>query len=1307
MKEHIILATRMAAVFGRIGEYDKDKEEWKAYVERLQHFFAANKIEEKQRLSVFLSTIGASTYQILRGLVAPRKAGELELDVLLEALEGYFSPKPSQTMQRFKFHSRNRLPGESINAYVATLRRLSEHCEFGTFWDEMLRDRLVCGIEDPSIQKRLLAERKLDFQKALDIALAMESANRDLKNIGNDVKNVQLPTSSSVHKLSSRDKPKQRRSSSTFNCYRCNSKDHAAKDCSYKQHVCHFCKKKGHLKKACNKLRSRGNIKSLEEQPPLETAQEHDEYSLFALSGDKSSSITVNLTIEGSILPMEVDTGSSRTIISKSTFCKYLTGKQLTPTNARLKTYSGQEVKVCGELMVNAAYGGQQATLPLLVVEGDGQSLLGRDWLHCLKLDWHQIFSIHHNNCMEEVLSHHKEVFGTELGTLKGYEVKIQLEDNAQPKFCRARPVPLALKPLVEKELDNLVHQGVLQPVEFSDWAAPIVPVLKSDKSSIRICGDFRLTVNKFAKVDRYPLPRVDELLSALAGGKLFTKLDLTQAYQQISLDEESRKLVVINTHKGLFQFNRMPFGISSAPGAFQRVMESLLQGIPHVAVFLDDILITGTTNDEHLASLREVLSRMEKAGLRLKETKCKFFQEEIEYLGFNIDAEGIHPTSSKLEAITSAPAPENVSELKSYLGLLSYYSKFLPNLCQEVAPLYRLLRKSTPWKWSQVEQSAFSKSKDLLSSGSVLVHYDVNKEIFLACDASQYGLGVVLSHKMQDGSERPVAFASRTLSKAERNYSQVEKEGLACIFGVKKFHSFLFGRKFTIITDHKPLLTLFSEVRPVPTQCSARIQRWSLTLSAYDYEICYRSSKAHSNADALSRLPLPVASGEVNTPLPAETVLLMEHFESSPVTAKHIERETSRDPVLWRVLEFVRSGWPDSCPEDRLKPYWTKRWELSVQNNCLLWGNRVVIPRKWKESVLTLLHESHPGIVRMKATARMFLWYPGLDHDIEATVKSCEKCQLHGNVPPPAPLQPWIWPSQPWSRLHIDYAGPYLGHHYLVVIDAHSKWIEAYPMSSVTSTSTIEKLRILFAQFGLPNIIVSDNGANFTSAEFQAFCHNNGIKHVTSAPFHPSSNGLAERAVQTVKRGLAKMSQGSITDRLSRFLFRYRNTPLQLVGSSPAELLLGRRVRSLLDQLKPNSLSQVEEKQFQATQKRGKGSTRSNFQVGDSVYVRNYSRTHGNYKWVPAVVETITGPVSLTVRVDGSEIIWRRHLDQVKARSNSGGSNCSTTSDYWHPSVDNSTIEKSGQSNQELPPKRISRPPDRLTYSKLGGGKM
>ncbi len=494
--------------------------------------------------------------------------------------------------------------------------------------------------------------------------------------------------------------------------------------------------------------------------------------------------------------------------------------------------------------------------------------------------------------------------------------------------------------------------------------------------------------------------------------------------------------------------------------------MESLLQDIPGIVVYIDDILVTGSTNADHLVALEEVLSRMETAGLRLRKSKCKFMAPSVTYLGYTVDSEGLHPLPEKVRAINEAPCPRNVTELKSYLGLLSYYSRFLSNLSSVLAPLYRLLCNNTPWQWSAKQQTAFLRSKELLTSSQLLVHFNSELELTLACDASSYGLGAVLAHRMPDGTEKPIAFASRTLSSAEKNYSQVEKEGLACVFGVKRFHAYLYGHHFALYTDHKPLLTLFGEHHAVSSQASASIQRWALTLAMYEYTLIFRSTSNHGNADALSRLPLPEKPD--NTPVPVELVLLAEMLQDSPVTATQIRLWTRRDPILSRVLQFIQLGWPASVGPN-LQPFWFRRTELSTQDGCILWGSRIVIPPPGRQRLLQELHDRHAGMSRMKSLARSFMWWPNMDKEIEQMVRTCTECQVNSSSPPVAPLHPWKWPTRPWARLHLDFEGPFQKEMFLIVIDSHSKWLEVFQMSSTTSHAVIQRLRTVFAQFGLP----------------------------------------------------------------------------------------------------------------------------------------------------------------------------------------------------------------------------------------------
>ena len=308
---------------------------------------------------------------------------------------------------------------------------------------------------------------------------------------------------------------------------------------------------------------------------------------------------------------------------------------------------------------------------------------------------------------------------------------------------------------------------------------------------------------------------------------------------------------------------------------------------VPGTAIYLDDVVVTGKTEEEHLSNLEEVLSRLERAGLRLNRSKSAFMLPCVEYLGHRISAEGIQPTQEKVRAVIQAPPPTNVSQLRSFLGAINYYSKFLPNLSSVLAPLYKLLQKVVKWTWGPDQIRAFEHAKSLLTSSGVLTHYDPSKLLVLACDASPYGLGAVLSHRFEDGSEKPVAFASRSLASAERKYAQLDKDALAIIFGVKKFNQYLLGREFTILSDHQPLKHLFDDTKSIPILASARIKRWALILSAYDYKVEYKQGKHHANADALSRLPLPETIKEVNTP--GETVLLLETLQIKPVDVKQV----------------------------------------------------------------------------------------------------------------------------------------------------------------------------------------------------------------------------------------------------------------------------------------------------------------------------------------------------------------------------------------------------------------------------------
>jgi transposase InsO family protein len=606
-----------------------------------------------------------------------------------------------------------------------------------------------------------------------------------------------------------------------------------------------------------------------------------------------------------------------------------------------------------------------------------------------------------------------------------------------------------------------------------------------------------------------------------------------------------------------------------------------------------------------------------------------------------------------------------------------------MKNAAMVLAPLTKLLNKDVTYHWGPEQQSAFEKAKDLLTSSDVLVHYNPELPLILTVDASPYGVGAVLAHRIK-GNERPIAFASRSLQKAEVAYAQVEKEGLAVIFGVQRFHKYLYGRQFTIETDHKPLLGLFGEYKPASKVASARIQRWSLMLANYEYHLQYKAGPQIQHADGLSRMQHS-EHDKKSPPIPAEVLEALNFLDESTVSSKSVAQWTNRDPVLAIVLEAVRTGvWPEAESEE-LAPYARRRTELSVDQGCLLWGARVVLPQKARDAYLKELHECHPGIVRMKSLARSFVWWPGIDQEIELAVRSCDTCQRNAKLPASAPLHPWEWPQEPWYRIHVDYA-ELEGNMILVIVDATTKYLDAHIVRSANSASTITKLMQTFAHLGLPRQIVSDNGTTFTSAEMNKFAKGNGIQQIFVAPYHPSSNGLAEKAVQTIKNSLKATQGGTIEQRLLRVLARYRLTPHTVTGRSPAEMLFGRRPRSRLDLVKPNVRDNIIRSQARDV-KSHRGVDRKFF-CGDTVYALSFS---GKPKWLRAIIQSVSGPLSFVVELEDGRL-WRRHADQLRTAIPDGDS--SATAQERPPGVPRIVPAGTGNRCTEPDAEREQRPP-------------
>ncbi|XP_053391713.1 uncharacterized protein K02A2.6-like [Mercenaria mercenaria] len=691
----------MAVSIGKIECFDNTSETWQNYEERLGQYFIANGVKDEKKVPALLALIGPTTYAVLRDLTSPTVPSEKTYNELTTLLQTHFNPKPLTIAERFRFYKRDQRAGESVQDFNISLRKLSQHCNFGDGLNEVLRDRFVCGLRNENIQKKLLSEKDLTYEKSIEIATTMELASRDVNEVhGKAISVDKVSASNKFPKKNFQKGNKDKQFKSPINkpkveigCFRCLRKNHTPEHCKFKDSVCYTCGKKGHIAPACKSVK--GKSKAQVHQMSDEEVED-EEVSLFNVRSNTNGRdiIWVTPVIEGKQIRMELDTGSGVSIINSEDFAKLWPNAKLQKTSLKLQSYTGEIIRPLGVISVKVELNGQSEDLNLYVVEKGNRPILGREWLHFLKLNWAEIKALQYvssksldSSEVENLMkARYGEIFQDNLGHVKNVKAKLRLKKDAAPRFHKARPVPLALKPRIEKELETLLEAGVLEKVDYSEWATPIVPVPKSN-GEIRICGDFKVTINPLLEIDQYPLPRIEDIFASIGAGKKFSKIDLKNAYLQVEVDEESKKLLTINTHKGLFRYNRLVFGVAPAAAIFQRLIEQIVSGIPGVQVILDDMIVTGATDEEHLANLEQALKRLQDNGFRLNVKKCAFFQEEIEFCGHKIDGNGLHKTEDKIKAMVNAPNPTNVKELRSFLGLIQYYAKFLPDLATILHP--------------------------------------------------------------------------------------------------------------------------------------------------------------------------------------------------------------------------------------------------------------------------------------------------------------------------------------------------------------------------------------------------------------------------------------------------------------------------------------------------------------------------------------------------------------------------------------------------------------------------------------------
>ena len=645
------------------------------------------------------------------------------------------------------------------------------------------------------------------------------------------------------------------------------------------------------------------------------------------------------------------------------------------------------------------------------------------------------------------------------LRVIEGFRHKPCVNPNIPPVAQPLRRIPISLESRVLAELEQMERDGIIEPIDASAWVSNMV-ITPKPNDKIRICGDLR-NVNKAITPDKYPLPTVDELSRLFAGATVFSKIDLKSGYWQIEMAAESRYLTSMITPKGLYQWKRVPFGLSSAPSCFQKIIRSIIADCEGTTNLLDDIAIAGFDRQDHDRKLNNVLAQLNKHHATINFEKSRFGVEQIDFVGFTISRGGVLPLQSNVEALQKIPRPTSAKEVHSFLSTANYYLKFVRDFATIAEPLRELLRKDATFRWTVECQHAFETIKNRLTSPQTLAHFDTNARTIVSTDASGVAIGAVLS-QIQRGEERPIAFASRTLNASERAYSVGEREALACIWAVEHWHYYLYGRKFTLRTDHSSLTYLLGAGNT--GRKPMRLLRWASRLQEYNFDVVYRPGKDNSVVDCLSR-NIPRGSRESEdrsrdcedrrrdsedrsrdsddrsrdpyidskTDELADESFLSTVFGSESLralTKQELADATNKDQQLKLIQIFILNGWSSKKPMSaELSSFWDVRDELTLVNGCIFRGNRAVIPTELRKRVLELAHEGHCGIVKMKQRCRDTVWWPRFDRDVEEYCSNCTACVVSdkGTKPRPTPpLKPNPFPSNPWKKIAIDILGLY-----------------------------------------------------------------------------------------------------------------------------------------------------------------------------------------------------------------------------------------------------------------------------------------
>lgn len=1162
------------------------------WIKRLENLFIAADIDDtKRQRALLLHYGGQDLFDIFETLDG---TGD-DFETLKTKLTTHFEPKKNAEFEIYKFRQCKQNPGESIDEFHTRLRQMSKNCEF-TDKDKEIKSQIIQCCSSSRLRRKALKTPKITLTNLLDEARSLEISEVQAQGIESTAINAVQSPKYRDKRVSTR--VGERNGSTTVvkrdnkQCFRCGGQWPHNGTCPARNRKCVRCQRYGHFADFCDNFkksqvkpkygepnRNRVNQVDTDQQLESETSSNSDDEYTFTVTNDSSVN-SVNsrpellVTINGKKQKMLIDSGSTANIVNEN-IAKILDVK-VSKCTTNLYAFNAKDpLPVVGKFRAQIKYNGSVTKTDFVVIQGNGCNILGYNAacdLGVLKF----VYTLDESKSKTEIIHSQYPKLFSGIGKMKDASVKLHISADIQPVKQTHRRIPFHQRKSVEECMDKLIQNDIIEPSQgATTWINPVVLVPKSS-GGVRLCIDMR-EPNMAISRERHVMPTLDEIIHDLNGCAVYSKIDLKEGYHQLSLHPDSRHITTFSTHKGLYRYKRLSFGINAAAEKFQDVIASAISDIPNTKNISDDIICYGRSPEEHDKALHKLLQRCSDLNLTLNKAKCQFYMSEITFYGWVFSKGGLKPDPAKVKSIFNMKTPTNVSECRSLLGLTNYVSRCIPGYADIVKPIRELTKKDVAFLWSELQEHALNKLKSELVSSDVMAYFDPNKETELVVDASPYGLGGILS---QGG--RVIAYASKALSPTESKYSQIEREALSLSWGCHHFRMYLLGKHYTIKTDHMPLVTLFNNPK---SKASSRIENWRLRLQNFHFTVHYGKG-SENPADFMSRY---VDNSVCNTSLVSESSEEYVNFVVSSSLPKamsvdEIAEATKCDIVLQLVMGAISTNrWNmsqkdlDTYDAEVIKSfngYGKMKDELtSVDGKLILRDHRIVVPKSLQDKIISLAHEGHQGMVKTKMLLRSKVWFPAMDSMCDSVVKQCFQCQVATNVKSREPLKMTELPKRPWDRVSADFA-EVSGQYVLVVMDDYSRYPVVEIVHSTSAKAVIPKLDKIFSMFDIPKVLKTDNGPPFNGHEFENFAKHLGFKHRKVTPEWPEGNGEVERFMRTLKKFLH--TSNNWKQEIQSFLRIYRGTAHLSTNVPPFNALFGRTMRGKFPDI--NAYSSVQE---------------------------------------------------------------------------------------------------------------------------------